>query len=146
MKLGEAGFGGGVGGHANKGTAAGEGADIDDVALASVLHVGDDLAATFDGGDKVDLVDVFDVLGGGILKEGGLVDACVVNPDVDGAVGGDNALDEVFSVFSTAKVAGVGMTVEGGHAFFQGLRVACDANDLGTGGGKDLGAAFAYSA
>lgn len=88
-------FGDGVGGGADLGEESGGGDDLEEVAVAAGEHVGEDGAGGVEMGAEVDGEDALPVYIGGIEASGD-EDAGVGTEEVDVAVGGEGAVDQLL--------------------------------------------------
>lgn len=126
-------FGGGVESEPGEGDFAGDGADVDDHAVAAFAHAGDGELGEVEGGEEVELEHVADGFVVGL--PGGLIeaDAGVVDEDIDAAVVGEGGFDEVAAKIRVGEVAG-----DGEVAGLSGMGLGGD----GAGGESEAGAAL----
>ncbi len=103
-ELGDATFGGRVGGNADASLEAEEGGYVYDLAVASGDHVAGGQLRELEGAGEVDLEDALPVFEGYLLGGGAVDGASVVDEDVDAAEGGDDLIEEVLGAAGAGEV------------------------------------------
>ena len=103
-ELGDASFGGRVGGNADASLEAEERGDVDDLAVASGDHVAGGQLRELEGAGEVDLEDALPVFESYLFGGGAMDGAGVVDEDVDAAEGGDDLTEEVLGAAGAGEV------------------------------------------